>query len=155
MGHILEFLLERNNFIKLGTVVMEHLDRSSLQPTWCHRQDLGLQIGEKWAQGAHHQRNCNMGLHRSQRKRFVSCLSSLCSSWGAPVGWTHPLNFGILVLLPLLWRRDGDCFSSCLPHFAAEGLSGLGLQGRFRLHVWSGREIERRGVHYASRANHG
>lgn len=55
MGHILEFLLECSNFIKLATVVMEHLDRSSLQPTWSHRQDWVIQTGEKWAQGAHHQ----------------------------------------------------------------------------------------------------
>lgn len=133
MGHILEFLLECSNFIKLATVVMEHLDRSSLQPTWSHRQDLVIQIGEKWAQGAHHQWNYNMGPHRSQRERFVSCLSSLGSNWGAPVGWTHTPNFGSLVLLPLLWRRDGDCFSSSLPHFAVEGLSGLGIQGRVKL----------------------
>lgn len=93
MGHILEFLLVPNNFIKLGAVVMERLDGSSLQPTGSHRQDLGLQTGKKWARGAHHQQNHNMGLHRSQRKRFVSCLSSLCSSGVAPVGWRHTLEF--------------------------------------------------------------
>lgn len=47
MGHILEFLLVPNNFINLGSVVMEHLDRSSLQCTRSHRHDLGLQTGEK------------------------------------------------------------------------------------------------------------
>lgn len=34
-----------------------------------------------------------MGLHRNQRKRFVSCLSSLCSSGVAPAGWRHTLEF--------------------------------------------------------------
>lgn len=47
MGHVLEFLLVPNNFIKLGTVVMEHVGGSLWQPTGSHRQDLGLQIGEK------------------------------------------------------------------------------------------------------------
>lgn len=47
MGHIPEFLLVLNNFIKLGAVVMKHLGRSSLQPRGRDRQDLGLQIGGK------------------------------------------------------------------------------------------------------------
>lgn len=49
MGHILEFLLVPNNFIKLGAVVMEHLDKSLLQPTGSHRQGLGVQSRKKHA----------------------------------------------------------------------------------------------------------
>lgn len=55
MYHILEFLLVPNKFIKLGALAMEHLDKSSLQPSGRHRQGLGLQTGEKEAQGARHQ----------------------------------------------------------------------------------------------------
>lgn len=62
MGYILEFLLVPSKFIKLGALTMEHLDRSSLQPSGRHRQDLGLQTGEKEAQRAHHQQPHNKGL---------------------------------------------------------------------------------------------
>lgn len=62
MDHILELLLVPNKFIKLGALTMEHLDRSSLQPSGRHRQDLGLQTDGKEAQGAHHQQPHNKGL---------------------------------------------------------------------------------------------
>lgn len=140
---------------------MEHLDRSSLEPTGSHRQGLGLQRREKWMWGAPNQWNHNLGLHRSQRRRFVPCLSLLCSSWGAPVGWAHTLSFGNLDPLPALWGRHGDRFLSCPPRFPDERPSGF-AQGRSRLCVcvcvvWEGDQEERGGesmhfpgVHYST-----
>lgn len=77
MGHILEFLLVPNKFIKLGALGVVHLDRSSLQPSGRHRQDSGLQIGEKTSTRAH---KPIVYVSTEARKRFELCLLSLRSS---------------------------------------------------------------------------
>lgn len=83
-------------------------------------------------------------VHKSQIKSFVTCLSSLFSSWGVPVGWV----LGALgALFSCQYAHRGLGFVPPAPHHAflmSEFRVGLGQIQAVFVHVWHGSEIKRR-----------
>lgn len=74
------------------------------------------------------------------RKRFESCLLSLCSSWGAPGAWTLS-EFRDLFAVPVFWGKLGT-----VPTAHVTLRAGLGQPQAVFLHVWHGWDIMGRGV---------
>lgn len=136
MGHILEFLLVPNKFIKLG----------ALEPwsTWIeahcnHQEDTDKIRGSKLEKKKHKGPTISspiIQISREARKRFESRLLSLCSSWGAPGVWNMLQVSGAWI--PFL-------LGTLSPSVHLTLRNGLGQLQAVFLHVWHSGGIKGRG----------